>query len=267
MNPASYVLTYRADAHGHRRRNLDAVLAWLAPQAQIDVVLIEQDTTPTLPRDLPHPRCRVAFAYNPGPFNKSWGLNIGFRLAPTPWIGFGDADIIVGDTLWPCFQLLAQGMLAAKPYRRLIDLSEDESHRVRAGDFACVPAREADAMPDREGMGERIVFAGGSIVLRRDVFTAFGGWDERFRGWGGEDDAFTHRIERSRIACTELDSAPALHLWHPRPSEATFGQPHYAANRRLVEEYAGYSDAQLQRMAEVQMQIMGYNEKYRPWHP
>lgn len=101
--------------------------------------------------------------------------------------------------------------------------------------------------------------------MRRDAFAALGGWDERFRGWGGEDDALTHRIERSRLACTELDTAAALHLWHPRPNETTFGQPHYADNHRLVEEYPRYSDAQLQRMAEVQMQIIGQREKYRPW--
>lgn len=265
MNPATYVLTYRADADGHRRRNLDAVLAWLVPQARIDVILVEQDTTPTLTSRLPHPRCRVAFAYNPEPFNKSWGLNIGFRLAQTPWIGFGDADVIVADALWPCFELLGQGMLAAKPYRRLVDLDEEESQRVRAGDFAYAPVRASHAAPNREAIGERIVFAGGSVVLRRDVFAALGGWDERFRGWGGEDDALSHRIERSRIACTELDTTAALHLWHPRPAEATFGQPHYPDNRRLLEDYARCSDTQLQRMAEVQMQIAGHSEKYRPW--
>ncbi len=55
-----------------------------------------------------------------------------------------------------------------------------------------------------------------------------------------------------------------MHLWHPRPREATFDQPHYAANRRLLDDYTRYADAQLDRLAEVQMQVIGRREKYRP---
>ncbi len=131
MSQATYILTYRADRDGQRRRNLEAVLAWLAGFAQIDVVVVEQDAAPT-PLTLPHPRCQAVFAYNPGPFNKSWGFNVGFRAAQTQWLGFGDADVIVGDALWQSFELLRQGLLAVKPYRRLIDMSEEESKPVRA---------------------------------------------------------------------------------------------------------------------------------------
>ena len=263
MSQATYILTYRADANGERRRNLDAVLGWLAGQPQVAVIVVEQDAAPTL-EAVPHPRCQVLFAYNPGAFNKGWGLNIGFRLAQSEWIGFGDGDVIVGDALWQSFQLLRQGLLAVKPYRQLIDLTEEESVPVRAGAFKRVPARPANVPQNRDPIGERLVFAGGSFVIHRQAFVALGGWDERFRGWGGEDDALSWRIERSRLSCTELDIAPALHLWHARPREATFGQPHYAANQRLLDDYRNYADAQLERLAEVQLQLAGYREKYRP---
>lgn len=263
MSQATYILTYRADREGQRRRNLEAVLAWLAGFAQIDVVVVEQDVAPT-ELALPRQRCQALFAYNPGPFNKSWGLNVGFRAAQTQWLGFGDADVIVGDALWQSFELLRQGLLAVKPYRRLIDLDEEESKPVRAGNFTRVPARDPRAAPSREGIGEHVVFAGGSFVIHRHAFAALGGWDERFLGWGGEDDALSYRIERSRIACTELDVSPAMHLWHARPREATFDQPSYAANRQLLDDYRRYADAQLDRLAEVQMQVLGRREKYRP---
>jgi len=262
MSEATYVLTYRADREGQRKRNLEAVLAWLGGFAQIDVVVVEQDVAPTS-LALPHSRCQAVFAYNPGPFNKGWGFNVGFHAAKTQWLGFGDADVIVGDALWQSFQLLRQGLLAVKPYRRLIDLTEEESRTVRAGD-ARIPARDPRAAPNREGIGEHVVFAGGSFVIHRHAFVALGGWDERFRGWGGEDDAFSYRIERSRIACTELDISPAMHLWHARPRETTFEQPFYNANRQLLDDYKTYADAQLDRLAEVQMQVIGRREKYRP---
>jgi hypothetical protein len=263
MSQATYILTYRADRDGQRRRNLEAVLAWLAGFAQVDVIVVEQDVAPT-PLAPAQPRCQALFAYNPGPFNKSWGFNVGFRAARTQWLGFGDADVIVGDALWQSFQLLREGLFAVKPYRRFIDLTEEESRPVRAGDFARVPARDPRAPPGRQGIGEHVVFAGGSFVIHRDAFVALGGWDERFVGWGGEDDAFSYRIERSRMACTELDTAPAMHLWHERSRDATFAQPFYDANRRLLEEYRGYADVQLERLAEVQMQVLGHREKYRP---
>jgi hypothetical protein len=58
---------------------LEAVLAWLKLQALAEVVLVEQDIAPTL-GDLPaFPGLRSLFAYNPGPFNKSWGFNVGVR--------------------------------------------------------------------------------------------------------------------------------------------------------------------------------------------
>lgn len=262
MTSAAYVLTYRGNNDPHRRANLDAVLDWLAPMTQIEVVVVEQDVLPTLPRELPHPRCRVVFAYNPGPFNKSWGLNVGFRLTQSALLGFGDADIITGETLPRAYQLLGQGMQAAKPYRRLIDLSPEETRLVLDGAVDQVPHRSETGGRNREDIGERIVFAGGSFVIRREAFVALGGWDERFRGWGGEDDALSYRIERSGLACTEIDIGPALHLWHPRA--ATFGQPYYEDNLRLLDEYPKYADAQLSRLAQVQMQLIGNIGKYRP---
>ena len=264
MTVATYILTYRDGGLPQRRANLDAVLAWLARFTHISVIVVEQDVAPTLPAPLPYPRCHGVFAYNPGPFNKSWGYNVGARLAQSAMLGFGDADVIVGAALWDAFQLLEHHMLAVKPYRRLLDLSEEESRPVLAGDFERIPQRDAASPPNREAIGERIVFAGGSFVIRLEAFNAPGGWDERFVGWGGEDDAFSYRIERARLRCTELDEAPAMHLWHPRPREITFDQPNYAANARLVADYARYADAQLQRLVEVQLQLNGNIDKYRP---
>ena len=79
MQATSYIITYRAADDPARRANLEAVLAWLKLQALAEVVLVEQDIAPTL-GDLPaFPGLRSLFAYNPGPFNKSWGFNVGVR--------------------------------------------------------------------------------------------------------------------------------------------------------------------------------------------
>ena len=264
MHKISYILTWRDGASSERRDNLFAVLTWLARYPEFEPILVEQDDAPHLSGALPHPACTQLFAYNPGPFNKSWGLNLGFRHSANAWLAFADADIVLGDALADTLEHLGKGYQAIKPYRRLLDLDDAESARVRAGEFEWQPQRIGDDASNREGVGEHIVFAGGVFLVGRATFLRIGGWDERFRGWGGEDDAMSYRLERARVPAIELDRRPALHLAHLRPRAATFEQPHYAANRALLESYRQLDDAQLERFAEIQTQIIGHREKYRP---
>lgn len=263
MQKIGYILTWRNSEDASRRANLFAVLAWLARHPQFDPILVEQDTVPNLDGGLPHPECRHVFAYNPGPFNKSWGLNVGYRNSAHAWLAFADADLVLGAALADALEHVDKGYWAIKPYRRLIDLDESESARVRGGEFDFVPDRNGVA-PNRDGVGEHIVFAGGVFLIARAAFVRLGGWDERFRGWGGEDDAFSYRLERARAPALELDSRPAVHLAHPRPRAATFEQPHYAANCALLEGYRHLEDRQLERFSEIQTQVIGNRDKYRP---
>lgn len=257
-------MTWRHGGDNARLDNLHAVLAWLSRYPMFTPIVVEQDDAPRLTDPLPHPNAVHVFAYNPGPFNKSWGFNVGFRLSVLPWLAFADADLVLGDALPETLDYLAQGYSAVKPYRRLIDLDEAESARVRGGDFDWIAPRDGNASPNREGIGEYTVFAGGTFLISRPAFAAVGAWDERFRGWGGEDDTMSYKMERLRLPAVELDRRPALHLFHQRPASATTRQPHYASNQSLLAEYRQLEDAQLVRLAEVQMQIAGYREKYRP---
>lgn len=263
MPQASYILTYRQGEGSARRDNFFAVLAWLARYPQIEVILVEQDIAPTLQLPLPNAQCRLVFAYNPGPFNKGWGYNVGVRHSRQGAYVFGDADMIVGDALIEGLKHLAQGLHVVKPYRRLIDLDANQTARIRSGDFDWLPPATSGAT-NREGIGEYIVFAGGVFLMAQAAFAHVGGWDERFVGWGGEDDAMTYKIERSRMPGIELDLRPAIHLHHERSIQTTSGQPHYATNCALLEDYRRLADGELARFAEIQRQIIGHREKYRP---
>ncbi len=91
----------------------------------------------------------------------------------------------------------------------------------------------------------------GVVVLPREAFERVGGFDQRFKGWGGEDDAM-------RAALEALWSPPtrygiALHLWHPRPLEHTTGARYNAESRVLADRYgavAGDPEAMLELIAE-----------------
>jgi len=259
----SYLITYRESGSSERRENLFAVLRWLAQWPEIDLVVIEQDSVPRLERDPSQPNCSMGLAYNPGPFNKAWGLNVAARMARGPLLALADADLIVPRALPGAVERCSPGH-AVKPYRSIVDLTVVESKRVRAGEWGFAPRRAAGAPLNREAQGEHVVFAGGLFVIHRDDYLQLGGFDERFVGWGGEDDAMTVKLRRAGVALSEIGDEPALHLWHPRPRESTLGQPRYDANRALLADYATYSDAQFTRLCEVQRQTMGNRHKYRP---
>ncbi len=263
MKTASYILTYRSGNDTARRANLDAVLTWLASFPLFEVIVVEQDRTPTLHGALPLADARVVFAYNPGPFNKSWGFNVGARIASTQILGFADADVICAS-VGEATNAVARGIGVVNPYRRLIDLTEVESTQVRGGQFDLVPDRASGGSMNRAGIQEHIVFCGGIVFFQRNAFAHTGGWDERFVGWGAEDDAMTRKVQRARISATELDSHVAIHLHHARDNAHLQETPHYANNLRLLDQYRDLSDDALMRLCEVQLQLSGFREKYRP---
>jgi hypothetical protein len=261
MNDASCIITYRESGSADRRENLLAVLRWLGEWPELQTIVVEQDSVPRLDA---LPSGSACLAYNPGPFNKSWGCNVGARLARNPILIVADADVIAPHALVQAVERCREGAAAVKPYREIVDLTAEETRRVRGGEWSFMPPRPKDAPRSREGKQEFIVFAGGLFVIRRDVYLRLGGFDERFLGWGGEDDAMSARIRRMNVATAEIAAEPALHLWHPRSQESTFGQPHYHANVALLAGYDRYSDAELARLCDVQRQSMGHVHKYRP---
>lgn len=258
--PPACIVTHRGAPGSSRRANLDAVLAWLARSPGLAVVVVEQDTHPRLAPPLPHPGARVVFAYNAGPFNRAWGLNVGARVAGSPVLAFGDPDVVVQGGLEAATALCAQRAQLVKPYRRTIDLAEDETAIVRKrGAEAWVPG-------DRGSDGDEACDAlcGGWFAVRRDAFDAIGGFDERFGDGGGEDEAMTIGVERARLSTCELDGGPALRLWRPRPHASARDGARFAASRALLDEYARCDDEVLARLAAVRRQSCGRRDKYRP---
>jgi hypothetical protein len=266
MEDAAYILTYRENGDGERRENLLAVLRWLERRPLLEVIVFEQDSVPRAGLSSASVNRRMLFGYNPGPFNKSWGFNVAARQTARPILVFADADVVVDSSLDRAIELCRNAVDAAKPYRRIVDLTADESRRVRGGDWEFVPQRPPDTPPNREARQEFVVFAGGIFVIGREPYLRLGGFDERFRGWGGEDDAMTIKLRRAGMRLAECGERPALHLSHPRGPESTQGQPNYSSNRQLLADYEAYRDDELTRLCEVQRQVIGNPHKYSPAH-
>ena len=54
------------------------------------------------------------------------------------------------------------------------------------------------------------------MLFQRQVLARLGGWDERFLGWGAEDDAMDIKVHRSGLRGVILKGSPGFHLAHRR---------------------------------------------------
>ena len=77
-------------------------------------------------------------------------------------------------------------------------------------------------------------FAGKLFVISRENFEAVGGFDERFIGWGGEDDAFSYAVRTLGSKIVNMDGE-IFHLWHPSSSYET--NPNGIENGNLLNRY------------------------------
>jgi hypothetical protein len=58
---------------------------------------------------------------------------------------------------------------------------------------------------------------GGSIGASRKSYFNIGGFDERFVGWGGEDNEFWERAQTTKV--WQFGFLPLIHLWHGPQTE------------------------------------------------
>lgn len=206
-----------------RRRNARATLAALAFQdlerCRYRIVLVEQDAEPRL-AELAPLADRHVFAYNPGPYNRGWGFNVGAALAGGLDAGamcFLDADLLVPrDFLSRGLAALRNGTRALLPYREVLYLDATATERAIAERLTAPGATVDDALL----AGRRFTSSqGGALWVDAALYHGIGGHDERFRGWGYEDREICRRLECAAGVLPRLDGC-LLHLAHPRPKDA-----------------------------------------------
>jgi len=230
------------------------------------VIVVEQDAAPTLGDLAPSPGLHVLFAYNPGPFNKSWGFNVGVRASSGSLLAFGDADVMC-RSLPRAVAMARSGAPVVRAFSRVLDLDEAESAMLRA-DLSCLsdPSFAAGAS-DRAQSGEFPPLSGGLVLLQRQFLALLGGWDERFLGWGGEDDAMDIKIKRAGLRGVMLKDSPGFHLAHRRAAATTAAGPGYRNNLALLKQLRDMPDEALRRMCEVSQQLVGDPDMHRPIEP
>ena len=217
------VIPFRDNGSESRRiRNALACLRALRdqslPRHAYHLALVEADSTSRWRDSLEPLVDSYHFAPDGGAFNKAWTVNVGVVNTPVPadLMCVLDADILVDRDFLArnAARFRTPGMGALLPYRDVLYLDEPASRRAIT-QRVVAGAAEADADLLR-GFPLRAP-SGGCIWLRTAWFHRIGGFDERFEGWGGEDDNFAIRL--NLWAGLHRFGDTLLHLAHP-PAQA-----------------------------------------------
>ena len=261
MPDLSYLITYR-NTDSARKRNLHYLLASLATRTDIEVILVEQDTNPChKASDLPG-TCNYLFAYNPGQFNKSWGLNLAAGLATTHKLVFADADMLLNEESFEqIIMAFKAGADAINPYSQLINLDADESQMLING-ASGLNLKRAPSQMNRHDLNQYPPFCGGVFAVSKHLYLETGGMDERFSGWGAEDDAMSMKLAHFAKHSFSVDGQCAYHLWHPPASNALLLQPAYLSNLARLTAYHEYGLPFYNDLARTDSQYIANREKF-----
>ncbi len=204
-------------ATGSRLRNLLACLLSLrdqtAPRDSYRVVVVESDETPRW-RDVIEPYTdRYLFAPKSSSFNKSWAVNTGVidDCGHAELICVLDADVLVDREfiVRNLTRFERPGVMGFLTYRDMWNLDESStSWAIKQRLYCRAPSVDPESL--RAFVLRRP--PGACIWVRLSAFHTVGGMDERFEGWGGEDNDFVYRLDTHSAFDSYGD--PLLHMHH-----------------------------------------------------
>ncbi|WP_189083104.1 glycosyltransferase [Mangrovihabitans endophyticus] len=213
------VVTLRDTGQGDRVRNLLACVSALRDQSlapgRYTVTVVESDRPWW--RHIVSPRVdQYIHLSAKGFFNKSWAMNAGVRHGPVaPVLCLLDADILADRRfLERNLERFADPSHDAHlPHTEMLSLDPSASNR--AIERRCVGGGPSTGLDEMRGLLLRDV-PGACLWVRSPIFQRIGGFDERFEGWGGEDDDILVRLT-SMSSVAQYDDV-LVHLAHRRPA-------------------------------------------------
>jgi hypothetical protein len=225
-----------------RLGQLAATLAALRACSGVDQLIVaEVGAQPLALETAQRSDADYVFIGSEGAFDKARAFNTGSRLAWNETLVWCDADLLVHED----FLARAQQEFASSgydfmiAYSRIEYLDEQSSLEVRAGRLRPAQGRLRRTIHARAGSTD-----GGICLLRAGFLRRHGGMVEGFRGWGGEDNAWVHKVSvLGRVGLTRLRDQVAWHLHHEDQGLAPWRtNPAYARNCQLLAEIRNIAD-------------------------
>ena len=219
---------------------LTATLATLRQRSGIgEIIVVEMGESPVATAVAERWADKHLFIEHGGAFERARALNAGASVAEYDTVLWQDNDLLVSAAFitHAVNELRQRRLDYLVPYTSIRYLSEVDSLAVRQGARAPDDCRPVST---RYSWHRGQSCSGGIGLVRRDFLTRYGGHIEGFRGWGGEDNAWIHKVSLlGRWAPTLRQDQHAYHLYHH--SSGGYGNmtphvvnPHYAENVELL---------------------------------
>lgn len=211
-----------SDPHGAGRlRNLLACLLALRdqtlPARHYRITVVELDAFPRWRSAIEPLVDDYLHIHGAGPFNKSWALNVGVRatLGRARTLCLLDADILTdSEFLERNHARFADADNDAHlPHTEMLSLDKASSDRAILR--RCADSAPSAPLAQLHGLLLRDV-PGACLWTRSELFCRISGFDERYQGWGGEDEDMLFRTT-SAGSVIQYDDV-FLHMAHRRPA-------------------------------------------------
>jgi glycosyltransferase involved in cell wall biosynthesis len=225
-------------------RHLALVLESIAAQADVsgrfEVIVTDDGSTDDTPRLVQDFASRVDFPvrFTSQPhdgFRLARNRNAGARLATSDYLLFLDGDCVLPR------DHVAAYLARRRPGQALLGycarLPEATSAALESGRLAETDLAALAPLAERRLLARRFRkarwhnllrhptkprLAGGNCGIWRSDFASVNGCDERFVGWGQEDDDLGLRLRAVGVRLESiLDRTWSLHVWHPVDASAT----------------------------------------------
>lgn len=157
-------------------------------------------------------------------FSKSVAINCAVRKSHGDILVIVDADgYITPEAVLHCAHEIRRARLEGLklwfvPYRQFYRLTEKASDKVinsdPCGSFQQTCPPDPGDVQNTQGSGRGHWYGALIQIMPREAFDCFCGWDERFRGWGGEDHSAMRACDTMYWRHKTLPGC-VFHLWHP----------------------------------------------------
>lgn len=207
----SFIIGHRGD---ERLPLLKRTLKSIAAQQDVNVecIVVEQDITPKIKDTLPN-WITYVFQQTPDeatPYSRAQAFNAGLQHSNHEAIIFHDNDLLIpGQYAHQCLKYLNKGYDFVNLKRFIFYLTKQAFETVDADQLKAESLELAFVMQNAQG--------GGSIAATRSSYRNIGGFDDRFVGWGSEDNEFWERANTKRV--WSYAHLPLVHLWHTSQAE------------------------------------------------
>jgi len=196
---------------------------------RIECVVVEQDNEEVIRAALPGwvKYCHVPLPTKEMAYSRAWAFNVGARAAQGDFFIFHDDDLVIPSVYArEMYKYHCQGFEVVNLKRFIFYLDHESSKKVCQHERIDFSPKIQTIMQNAE--------AGGSVGISRKAFFEIGGFDERFVGWGGEDNEFWERALTRKVY--PFGFLPIIHLWHQPQERKTQQQESISQFHRISQQ-------------------------------